>query len=121
MPAASLWLFASAVLAAVLHVGFVISPTFADFFNEHIASFFRALFAHMTGWIPFSLAETLILFVPVIFVVVLVVALRCAAKGWRRAMYCVLALLSVVAVIYTTFVATFAAGYHGTPLSENPS
>ena len=118
MPAVSLWLFASAVLAAALHVGFVLSPAFADFFNEHIASFFRALFAHMTGWIPFSLAETLILFVPVLFVVVLIIAIRRAAKGWRRAIYCVLSLLSVIALIYTTFVATFAAGYHGASLSD---
>ena len=118
MPAVSLWLFVSAVLAAALHVGFVLSPAFADFFNEHIASFFRALFAHMTGWIPFSLAETLILFVPVLFVVVLIIAIRRAAKGWRRAIYCVLSLLSVIALIYTTFIATFAAGYHGTPLSD---
>ena len=87
MPAMSLWLFVSALLAAALHVGFVFSPAFADFFNEHIASFFRALFAHVTGWIPFSLAETLILFVPVLFVSALVIAIRCAAKGWRRAVY----------------------------------
>lgn len=118
MPAVSLWLFVSALLAAALHVGFVFSPAFADFFNEHIASFFRALFAHVTGWIPFSLAETLILFVPVLFVSALVIAIRCAAKGWRRAVYCVIALLSVIALIYTTFVATFAAGYHGTPLAQ---
>ena len=118
MPAVSLWLFVSAVVAAALHVGFVLSPAFADFFNERIAAFFRGLFAHLTGWIPFSLAETLILFVPVLFVLVLVIAIRRAALSWRRATYCVFSLLSVMALIYTTFVATFAAGYHGTPLSR---
>ena len=41
MPAAALWLFVSAVVAAALHVGFVLSPAFADFFNERIAAFFR--------------------------------------------------------------------------------
>ena len=118
MPAASLWLFVSAVLAAALHVGFVFSTAFADFFNQHVASFFRGLFAGLAGWIPFSLAETMILFVPVLFVFVLVIAVRRAALGWRRAMYCIFSLLSVIALIYTTFVATFAAGYHGTPLSR---
>lgn len=118
MPAASLWIFVSVPIAVACHVAFVLSPAFADFFNGHIAAFFRGLFASLTNWIPFSLAETLILFVPVLFVAVLIATVRLAAKGWRRAMYCVLSLLSVLALIYTSFVATFAAGYHGTPLSR---
>lgn len=118
MPAASFWLFVSAAIAALLHAGFVFAPAFADFFNEKIAAFFRAAFAHITGWIPFSAAETLVLFVPVIFVAVLVVCIRQAAKGWRRAMYSIVSLLSVIALIYTMFVATFAAGYHATPLEK---
>jgi len=118
MPAASFWLFVSAAVAGILHGAFVLSPAFADFFNQYIASFFRALFAHLTGWIPFSLAEALILSLPVLFAVVLIRAVRSAAKGWRRAAYSVVSLLSVIALIYSMFAATFAAGYHAPRLDE---
>ena len=116
MPAASLWLFVLAAVCGILHGCFAFFPAFADFFNQYIAAFFRAVFSHITVWIPFSLAETLILFLPVLFVAVLIHALRSAAKGWRRAVYSIVSLLSVIALIYTMFVATFAAGYHTTRL-----
>ena len=118
MPAASFWTLLLALSCALLHVGFMVSTYFADWFNEHVASVFRALFAHLSGWIPFSLAETLIMFLPVIFVALLVVCIRGAAHGWRRSLYCIVGLLSVLALLYALFVLTFAAGYNATPLDK---
>lgn len=118
MPAFSMWGMLLAVLCALLHLGFVLSASFADAFNESVSAVVRAFLAHLTGWIPFSLAETLIMFIPVIFVCVLVLCLRGAAKNWRRALYCVWGLLSVLALIYSMFVLAFAAGYQAAPLDE---
>lgn len=118
MPAASLWFLLLALICAGLHFGFSLSMSFADRFNESAAAFFRALFAHLTGWLPFSLAETLIMAIPLIFISLLVVCVRSARIGWRRALYCILGLLSVIALLYALFVLTFAAGYHATPLDE---
>ena len=118
MPAFSVWGILLAVLCAFLHLGFVLNASFADAFNESVSAVVRAFLAHLTGWIPFSLAETLIMFIPVIFVCVLVLCLRGAAKNWRRALYCVWGLLSVLALIYSMFVLAFAAGYQATPLYD---
>jgi len=118
MPAASFWLFLLALLCAALHGFCTGSTSFADFFNENIGAFFRGLFARLSGWIPFSLAETLILLIPAFFIVFLIVCLRQARRGWRQAMYCVIAMLSVAALLYSMFVLTFGAGYHSSPLDE---
>ena len=117
VPAPSLWIFLSAVLAAAVHGLCAVSTPFADFFNGRVASFFRALLATLTNPIPFSLAETLIFLTPVLFVILLIVCIRAALLGWRRAMRCVLGVLSVAALLYVLFVCTFAAGYHASPLS----
>lgn len=118
LPAFSLWGFLIALVCAALHLGFVWNSAFADAFNESVSAWIRAFMAHLTGWIPFSLAETLIMFLPVIFVCLLALCLRGAAKGWRQALYCIFGMLSVAALIYASFVLTFAAGYQATPLAE---
>ena len=53
-------------LSLILYAIGLASPAFADFFNRHISSAIRATTATLTGWIPFSLAETRLLFLPVI-------------------------------------------------------
>ena len=118
MPAASVWLFLLAIVSAFLHLGFVVNTRFADAFNEGPAAAVRAVFAHLTGWIPFSLAETLILAVPMLFVAALVVCIRNAGLSWRRAGYCILSLVSVLALLYSMFVWTFAAGYRASTLDR---
>ena len=48
-----------------LYLAFLLSESFSDFFNRYISSFFRALFAHSSSWIPFSVAEFALLLLPV--------------------------------------------------------
>ncbi len=118
MPAASVWIFLLAVIAAAVHGIAAVSVPFADFFNDRVASVFRALFARITNPIPFSLAETMIFLVPALFVVLLIACIRAAKSGWRRAMRYVLGVLSVAALLYVLFVFTFAAGYHASSLDQ---
>ena len=55
-------------LCALTNIIAGISAPFADFVNFYISSPLRAVFAYLTGWIPFSLAETVVLFMPVMVV-----------------------------------------------------
>ena len=66
LPLAVLIIYGFTLLSAILYLIAVKSPAFADFFNRRISAAVRATTAHLTGWIPFSLAETLLLFLPVI-------------------------------------------------------
>ena len=57
------------IIAAIsfsIHVAASIFPVFSDFFTQYIAASVRTVAATLTGWFPFSLAETIILMLPVI-------------------------------------------------------
>ncbi len=118
LPAVCLPVWLVTLAAAVCHIVFVFNRSFADWFNENISIFFRSLTAHLTGWIPFSLAETIILGIPVLATVLIVVSVRKASRGKRYAVRVIAGLLAIVAVMYTLFVVTFAAGYRGTTVDR---
>lgn len=118
LPAACLPIWLVTLAAAVCHIVFVFNRSFADWFNENISTVFRSLTAHLTGWLPFSLAETIILSLPVTVTVLIVVCIRKACRGKRYMVRVIAGLLAFLAVLYTLFVATFAAGYRGTTVDR---
>ncbi len=118
IPGACLPVWLVTLAAAVCHILFVCSRNFADSFNDTVSVFFRRLTAELTGWIPFSLAETIILSIPVTLPCLLVFCIRKANRGKRYLVRVICGLLAVLAVLYTLFVATFAAGYRGTTLDQ---
>ncbi|MBQ4607267.1 MAG: DUF3810 family protein [Clostridia bacterium] len=118
LPAACLPIWAVTLAAAVCHIVFLFNRSFADWFNENISAVCRSITAHLTGWIPFSLAETIILSLPVTVTALLVFCIRKANRGKRYMVRVICGLLAVLAVLYTMFVATFAAGYRGTTVDK---
>ena len=70
VPLFSKIVFLISLLSLILLILFIISEGFADFFNKNISHIFRVLFAYLTNFIPFSLAEMLIILIPVILIVV---------------------------------------------------
>lgn len=118
LPAACLPIWAVTLAAAVCHIVFLFNRSFADWFNENISAVCRSITAYLTGWIPFSLAETIILSLPVTVTALLVFCIRKANRGKRYMIRVICGLLAVLAVLYTLFVATFAAGYRGTTVDK---
>jgi len=116
VPTASLIIFFIGIAAAVCHLGFLLSPGFADTFNLTAGTFLRTVTAKLTCWIPMSLAETIILSLPVTLPVIFAVCLRKSAGGKRQMVRCLLALLSVAVFLYALFVFTFAPGYRAPTL-----
>lgn len=107
-----------AVLALILHLLFLISPAVADFYNRYPGAFFRMLLATLTGWLPFSLAETLVMLLPLLIVLTLILIIRVAKGTLRDMAKMTLSLLAVLLSFLSSFTLTFAAGYRGTSLSE---
>ena len=105
-------------VAALLFAAYIVSEPFADFFNRYISSVYRAAFAKLTGWIPFSLAETVIIGLPVILTVLIITANRKYSDSWRQVgIFCV-SLLSLLALFFAAFTVGFAPGYHGSTLDK---
>jgi len=93
-------------------------PVFADFFNENIGSIVRLTLGKLTMYLPFSLAESIIILLPVIIVVLFVICFRANRKGDRAVtkMFCILT--AVVALLLSLFFIGFASGYHGSGLAS---
>lgn len=107
-----------AAFSLLLFLGFLISPPFADCYNRYPGTFVRAVFATLTGWLPFSLAETLLMLLPLLLVLFIVHLVRLYKKELRDMVRFAFVLLAVLSFFISSFCLGFAAGYRGTPLSD---
>ncbi len=118
VPAVSMVIIALAIVAAGVNIGYVLSPRFADWFNVSISNYLRGFLAFLTGWIPFSLAEYIILGSPFIAVGVIVWCVKYSSESTARLVRCIVGILSVIAAVYVMFVFNFGAGYRTTTLDK---
>ena len=116
-PPVSLALFIFAVVAAVVQLISELSVPFSDFFNRYIGSFFRGLMAMLTNLLPFSLAECIIVSLPLLFVVIIVLCVKRVHHSAKSGTRYLVGLASVVAAMYSMFVMTTAVAYNGSTLS----
>lgn len=110
-------LFGIAILCIPIKIAAVLSEPFADFFNRYVSGIFRAVFAHVTSILPFSLAETLILIsIPAAILYLVYSFTVSAAKGKLPKQ--ILRLVAIIAFLFSTFMLNFGTGYDTTPLEE---
>ena len=118
LPLACTVLYILGGISLILYVLFRVSVPFADFFNETVGAAVRRILAYLTAWLPLSLAELLLLSIPLLLVLLVVVAYRHYCDS-RRSMLVYLGILFSVAVtVGILFVWSFAAGYFATPLAD---
>lgn len=118
LPVFSLVLFGLAALSFLLVVIARNSIAFAAFFNRRISSVVRAVLAHVTNILPFSLAEFLILLIPVILLLLIAYAVRRKAGTWKSVLIYAITLLSVVSMLFTIFVFAYGIGYYVPTLDD---
>lgn len=118
IPAFAKLFYMLAAISLILYIIFLCSKCFSDFFNRYISSVFRAVLAYATSWIPFSFAEMLLIMFPVIFVAIVIFAVRRYADTWRDVFIFCGSMVSVMALFFSLFTFTFAAAYRGRTLDE---
>lgn len=106
------------LISIAIHVISIYSPSFSDFFTENIAAFFRTVLAGITGWFPFSLAETLILMIPILVVLYFALTWNHYIRKQNSMRSLVFAFFSTVMILYISAVFTFMTGYHNSPLDK---
>ncbi len=111
-------LFATSLLAVVLQVLFLCLPAFADWYNRYPGAFVRALLATLTGWFPFSLAETLLMMLPLIVILMIVHIVRVSRGTLRQMVRLTLSMMAAVSFFLSSFILGFSAGYRGTSLDH---
>ena len=105
-------------VSAFVFVAYTFSEPFSDFVNRYISSVFRAVLAYLTGWIPFSLAEMVIILSPLIVVSLIIYAGNRFSSSWHDVLIFCTSLCSVLALFFSLFTFAFAPGYHGTTLDK---
>ncbi|MBQ2765704.1 MAG: DUF3810 domain-containing protein [Clostridia bacterium] len=116
-PTPALILFALALTAVIVHITSELSAPFSDFFNRYISSIIRGIPAVVTSILPFSLAETLILFIPVLFISIMAICVKVVNQSITRGIRYIVGLSSLLSLLYTLFVFTTAVAYNGTSLA----
>lgn len=108
-----LLLFSLAVYAVAC-----LSPVFADFVNTYISQIFRFLLAKVSNLLPFSIAEAIIILLPIIGFIAIwyLMKFRCHSK--RSSRVAIVCILAVTATILSSFVLCFGIAYKGTSLDN---
>lgn len=107
------------ITAIIIHVISLFSVPFSDFFNRYISSFVRMFLAKLTNWFPYSVAELVVLLLPLIIVCILINSFKVSNKGKRDMIRYAVTFLSVITFFYSAFVYGFATGYQGSTLENN--
>ncbi|MBE6690038.1 MAG: DUF3810 domain-containing protein [Ruminococcaceae bacterium] len=107
-----------AAFSLIVYLIAVISPAFANWLNGGIGAVVRAVLAHLTSWIPFSLAEILLYLLPVGLTALVIYAYRCRCETWRSVFVFLGSVISVFSLFFSVFVFGFGAGYHTDPLDR---
>lgn len=118
LPIVCIVIFALTAITVGLYVAMRTNMQFADAFNRTVSPVGRMLFAKLTGWLPFSVAEMLIILSPVILVTVIVIGARRFCSSARAMWIYVACIFSVVCMVFNLFVWNFAPGYNALPLDK---
>ncbi len=117
-PKFSFVFFVMCIIAAIIHITCLLSENFADFYNQTAGAFVRAVLAYVTMLLPFSLAETIIIGMPVLLAMMIYISVKCFKKSDTDATRCIVGLFSVLTLMYSIFVFGYGMGYHGTSLAS---
>ena len=118
LPIACIIIFVLTAISFVLYITFRVNVNFADTFNRTVSPIGRMVMAKLTGWLPFSFAEMLLLLAPVILVTAIVIGAKRHCQTSRRMWIYVACIFSVVCMVFNLFVWNFAPGYNALPLDK---
>ncbi len=118
LPIACIIIFVLTVMSIGLYIAFRVNSNFADAFNRTVSPVGRMVLAKLTGWLPFSFAEMLLLLSPVILVAAIVIGAKHHCETSRQMWIYVACIFCVVCMVFNLFVWNFAPGYNALPLDQ---
>jgi hypothetical protein len=118
LPFAVKIIYIVAAICVPLYFSFLLSERFSDFFNKYIGSGLRAVLAHLTSWIPFSLAEFFLLLIPIWLILIARTLFKHYGDSLKETLSACLCVLCAVAFVFSTFTIGFASAYRGSTLDK---
>ena len=90
------------------------SVALSDFITNTTGKFFRALLSYSTYIFPFSVAEMLLWFSPVLVGIIIFLAVKYASRSWKAFSRFVSGFLALCVTVYSLFIFTMGTAYYGT-------
>lgn len=90
-----------------------ISTSFADFMNSTVCAYFRGFMGWIFDFIPFSVFEMLVIFIPLFVILLVILAIR--AFRSQNGVRFILILLSIVLVVGSEYILALSVSYNTTP------
>ena len=118
LPIVCILIFVLTLVTVGIYIALRVDMNFADAFNQNISSRGRIVMAKLTGWIPFSFAEMLLLLSPVLLVTLIVIGAKHFCDSAKEMWVYVGCIFSVVCMVFNLFVWNFAPGYNALPLDQ---
>ncbi len=118
LPIVCILIFLLTAVSVGLYIAFRTNTEFADTFNRTVSPYGRMFFAKLTGWIPFSFAEMLLLLSPVILITLIVVGAKRFCNTAHRMWIYVACIFSAACMVFNLFVWNFAPGYNALTLDK---
>ena len=118
LPIVCIVIYAVFLLCLLAYIICIFNKGFADFINQYVSAPVRAFLAHITNWIPISLAEFLLLLLPVILVSIVIIGLKRYSDSWKEVLIFCAAVLSALSLVLSVFFIGFAPSYRGSALNE---
>lgn len=117
IPTGVLIIYLFTVISALVYIFCTFYIGFADFINDFCAPI-RAVFSTVTSVFPFFIFEALILLSPILFVVLIIFAIKSAYKSKEASVRFVSYIIAFFCCYFISFVWTIASGYYTTPIEN---
>jgi len=118
IPIICLVAFGLLLFSIAVYVVACLSPIFADFVNKYISQVFRFALAKVPNLLPFSIAEAVILLLPIIGFIAIWYLLKFRCESKRTTRIAIICILAITAAILASFILCFGIAYKGTPLDD---
>ena len=106
------------IAALVVHAVAKKSVAFADAIHNTVGVGVRAVMATITNWIPFSLAEFLLLSSPILLTFLIMALVRRLKRSNLAGIRYTVTILSLISFVYALFVFGFGTGYYASPVAD---
>ncbi len=111
-------IFALTLLSLIIYIAFRCSSSFANFFNSYLSMPVRVVISTVTSVVPFSIAEILLITMPIWIGLLIFFGVKQIKKGRKNGVRYLCNILCILCVIFILFVWTYSSGYNTTTIDK---
>ena len=117
-PIWSVVLFAVFFISLIVNALIKVNSSFADGVHNTVGAFVRGAMATLTSWIPFSLAETLLILSPILVGLICWRMCKRLKRSLTAGLRYFVGFLSVISLVFSVLVFGFNAGFYSEGVEE---